>query len=338
MTFLTTCGTAPIRVGLIGFGAHMAENLYPALRLSPDFRITAISGRDPSRTAAIASQLDIEHSRPSWHCLIDSDLVDCLVVAASPGMHAEVLAAALPAGVHVFVEKPPAPSTQSLSGLAALEAMHRNTVAFVDFNFRYGGILVDIHRQLTARTPLRLAKIRMVASKPLVQMWQCASVEESFLYAVGIHAVDLAVWMFGEPAHVMATRTILGGGRFSLTVTLAFTDGGMAILDLGNYSNRFEVGYELICDDGVARIDDLRQVTFHGFSVGTAPLYSDKETTAYVYPGLKGGFWHSGYGGALQAFADTVRRVNGGDEAIPCLSGVLSTYRIMDRILAAISG
>jgi predicted dehydrogenase len=339
MTAVASQGGPPIRVGLIGFGGHMAENLYPAIRLSADFRITSIAAREPCRAADLAQRLGIEHAAPSWQSLLDRELADAVIVAAPPEVHAEVIAAALPAGMHVFAEKPPAPDPRSLAELIAIESAHRNTVAFVDFNFRYGGILMDVQRRLAERSALRLAKIRMVASKPVTPLWRCASVEESFLYAVGIHAIDLALWLFGEPVEVAATRSTLGGARFSLAVILTFAGGGTAVLDLGNYSNRFEAEFELIGEGGmVARIDDLRQATFYGFAGSGRPLYSDKETTTYAYPGLKGGFVHSGYDGALRAFADAIRSAGVGRWGGDCLARVGPTYRIIGQILAAIDG
>jgi predicted dehydrogenase len=335
MTAPGTDAMRPIRMGLIGFGAHMAENLYPVLAASPDFRIAAVSSRDPGRARALAERFGLGRAVQSWRDLLDPGLVDAVAVATTPAHHAEILAAALPAGIHVFVEKPPAPGRRALDALIALEAEHERTVAFVDFNFRYSALLAEVRRQSAGLAHPRLLKIRMLASKPLAPLWDGGSVEESFLYAVGIHAIDLATWLLGEPTLLAATHTPLGPSRFALALTLSFPDGARAVLDLGNYSNRFESEFELVASDGAAaRISDLREVVFHQPPAGDS-RFSSKEVVHFSLPGLRGGFAHGGYEGALAAFHAAIHHAEAGSGNGRQLRRAAPVYRIIEEALAA---
>jgi predicted dehydrogenase len=320
-----------MRIGLVGFGAHMAENLYPALRLIPGVRIVAMASRDGVRARSLAAQYDIPRATDSWRELIRSDDLDALVVSATPQAHSVIAGEALAGGVNVFVEKPPAPDLPTLSDLARLEARSAAR-AFVGYNFRFAELVRRATELVTQAQELRCLKIRFVGGKPRTPLWECESVEESFLYAVAIHAIDLALTMLGPPTGIMASHAALGGGRFSMTVVLDFAEGRQAVLDLGNYSSRFEFECELIGAAGlVARVSDLRRMSLSGHP--TSSLASRKEETAYQLSGLSSGFAASGYTGAFAAFFDAI---GSGTPSPSPLGASLAVYEVIRECLSRI--
>ena len=320
-----------LRLGLVGFGAHMAENLYPALRLTPGVRIAAIASRDPARAASLAERYDIPLATASWRELISSGDVDALVVSATPRAHCEIAGEALTGGIDIFVEKPPAPDLPALRDLAGLEARSA-AKACVGYNFRFAELIQQASGFVARGKGPRCLKIRFVGSKPRVPLWECASVEEAFLYGVAIHPIDLAVTMFGSPDGIAVSHATLGQGRFSMTILLAFSEGRRAILDLGNYSPRFECELELLGEDGLcARVSDLRRIAVSGHS--GPPLLSPKEVTTHQLSGLAGGFVASGYAGALEAFFEAIRS---GSPSASALSASLPTYEVINECLRSI--
>jgi predicted dehydrogenase len=96
-----------VRVGVVGGGlVAQAEHLPYLSSLRDRFSIAAIA--EPSRTVgdALAARYGIAGVHADYRSLLDAGGLDAVVVCSPHGTHAEVVLAALDAGLHVFVEKP----------------------------------------------------------------------------------------------------------------------------------------------------------------------------------------------------------------------------------------
>jgi len=267
--------------------------------VSPDFEIAMICTRHQDTAQAAAARWGV----PSWTTSLDlvgAD-VEALLVCGPPILHEEVLARAIAQRIPVFVEKPPA---RSVSRLDALGAMDSDRV-FVDFNMRFCTAW-RLALRVVPQDAIQLLKVSLLTRKPTTPLWGCTTVVESYLLAVGIHALDVAIAVNGGlPSSVKTTFTALGGGRFAGSVLLSFAGGRRVVLELGNYATAFESRIDLIGDDERACITNLTTVT-------AAPLtpsrLSDKAVDRVELSGLAGGFDRNGYQGSLQSFAATVRQ------------------------------
>jgi len=98
---------AVLRVGVVGGGLiAQAIHLPRIARLSEQFELVAIV--DPSETVRDALCVRYPSARPyaDWQHMLDTELVDAVVICSPHATHAEVTLGALDAGVHVLVEKP----------------------------------------------------------------------------------------------------------------------------------------------------------------------------------------------------------------------------------------
>jgi predicted dehydrogenase len=96
-----------IRVGVVGGGLiAQAEHLPYLSSLRDRFSIAALA--EPSATVreALAARYGIKRVYTDHRSLLDAGGLDAVVVCSPHGTHAEVVLAALDAGLHVFVEKP----------------------------------------------------------------------------------------------------------------------------------------------------------------------------------------------------------------------------------------
>jgi predicted dehydrogenase len=96
-----------IRVGVVGGGLiAQAEHLPYLSSLQDRFSIAAIA--EPSATVreALATRYGINGVYTDHRSLLDAGGLDAVVVCSPHGTHAEIVLAALDAGLHVFVEKP----------------------------------------------------------------------------------------------------------------------------------------------------------------------------------------------------------------------------------------
>jgi myo-inositol 2-dehydrogenase / D-chiro-inositol 1-dehydrogenase len=97
---------AEVRIGIVGCGRAAASLHAPALARVRGAVIVALSDRDPVRLDAVASSCEGASAYADYRALMDDERVDLVAVCVPVTLHAEVAAAALSAGKHVFIEKP----------------------------------------------------------------------------------------------------------------------------------------------------------------------------------------------------------------------------------------
>jgi predicted dehydrogenase len=96
-----------VRVGVVGAGlVAQAEHLPYLSSLRDRFAVAALA--EPSRTVreALGARYGIAGLHADYRAMLDAGGLEAVVVCSPAGTHAEVVLAALDAGLHVFVEKP----------------------------------------------------------------------------------------------------------------------------------------------------------------------------------------------------------------------------------------
>jgi Oxidoreductase family, NAD-binding Rossmann fold len=96
-----------IRIGVIGGGmVAQAEHLPHLNELQDRYAVVALA--EPSRTVreAMCARFGIRAGHADWRTLVDGGGLDAVLIASPAGTHAEIVLAALEAGLHVFCEKP----------------------------------------------------------------------------------------------------------------------------------------------------------------------------------------------------------------------------------------
>ena len=96
-----------VRIGVVGGGLVAQAMHIPNLAARPDrFRLTGLA--EPSETvrSALGARYGIGGLYTDYRALLDAGDLDAVLIASPAGTHAEVVLAALDAGLHVFVEKP----------------------------------------------------------------------------------------------------------------------------------------------------------------------------------------------------------------------------------------
>ena len=96
-----------VRIGVVGGGLiAQAAHLPNLRRLDGRFDLVALA--DPSATIRdrIGRRFGIAATHAEWEALIEREPLDAVAVCTPQSAHAEVILAALDAGLHVFVEKP----------------------------------------------------------------------------------------------------------------------------------------------------------------------------------------------------------------------------------------
>jgi predicted dehydrogenase len=110
-----------LKLGLVGIGKIARDQHIPALAADPRFELVACASRN-ARVDGVANFLDVET------LLAGVPELDAISICTPPQAHFEAALAALRAGKHVMLEKPPAATTRHIALLQAEAARHGRTL------------------------------------------------------------------------------------------------------------------------------------------------------------------------------------------------------------------
>ena len=97
-----------LRVGMVGIGSHTYRNLLPTMNFLP-VQLKAICVKSNEERARItAEQYGVDHVYQSSKEMYEREDLDAVFLCVSPQTHPELTREALDAGLHVWMEKPPA--------------------------------------------------------------------------------------------------------------------------------------------------------------------------------------------------------------------------------------
>jgi predicted dehydrogenase len=200
--------TEDLRIGVVGVNGIGQAHLW-ALRQSERSTATAVCDIDPVR----AENAGAQHNLPAFTeaaALFASDEVDAVVVATPAGTHGPIVRGALDAGLHVYCEKPIAPTADEGYALARHAHDRRRTLQ-VGFQFRFHTGYASV-REAVAHIG-ELARVNVTATNwfrpqayfdasPWRATWRLAG--GGVLMNQAVHQVDAMIATAGMPSSVRA--------------------------------------------------------------------------------------------------------------------------------------
>jgi predicted dehydrogenase len=108
-----------LRVGIIGAGRIAVEAHIPCFR-SAGAEVIGLADVIEGRAARFAREFKIPYAFDDFHQLLAMPEVDVVSVCTPPIAHEEVATAALEAGKHVYMEKPPAMNEEQMARIVAV--------------------------------------------------------------------------------------------------------------------------------------------------------------------------------------------------------------------------
>jgi predicted dehydrogenase len=229
-----------IRVGVVGVG--FAQEHLRQLQSLPGIRVDWLAyGHDRERADEIAQKHGIENITADWRELISAPL-DAVVIVTPVALHYEIAKAALAANKLVVCDKPLALNFAEAEELAAL-ADQSDSVAMTFFQWRFHA------GPRTLRNWLRLGLLGEIEQIDLqfrhdflalpTTLWpwrhRTASAGAGAFGDLGVHLIDLLLWLTGDEFHVAGAatlqvwkeRTAIGTGE---TIDCETEDAGQALL------------------------------------------------------------------------------------------------------------
>ena len=125
-----------VRLGVVGTTWY-AETHVERLANSPSAELVAIAGRDVVKAESVAAKHGFHHVFGDYRALIESGLVDAVVVVAPDDLHEDISLAAFARGLHVLCEKPLSRTAASSRRMAQVADVSR-CVNMSYFGLRFG--------------------------------------------------------------------------------------------------------------------------------------------------------------------------------------------------------
>ena len=228
----------PLGAAVVGTGFGVLTHLR-SLR-GAGFRVEALVGRDPDKTAERAAMFDVPVATTDLNGALESPGVDVVTVATPPHTHAAIVLAAVGSGKHVMCEKPFARDRAEAQAMCdAAEAAGVVHLLGTEFRFATGQALLTrtVKEGVIGEPRLALFELHIpTLADPEAELpawWERAEDGGGWLGASGSHVVDQVRTTIGEIDSVAATLQTLAPRRMTsddtYTVQLR-TDGGCAVL------------------------------------------------------------------------------------------------------------
>jgi predicted dehydrogenase len=327
----------PIRVAVIGCGNHSRGVLQPNLARLPHYDYVAACDLDEAAAANCARRYGAGAVYTDYERMLDEVRPEAALVCGPPALHVEAGIAVVSRGIHLFVEKPCAPSAAEAERLAdAADAA--GVVTLVGLFWRHAEAMA-VARELIAVPEFGTALLfsgEYLAPGPRVVLWGWPSVGATYLSDQAIHAIDAMRSLMGDVADLEVRRTEGPDGAAGYGLTLRFAGGASGTLALVSGANAFTTrmavhgssGTSVVIRD-VAAVEVLGRPSLPGGRGG----YVDRNALAWAHGWTNHGHLRPGYVEEFVAFAEAVRSgIPSGATVRDCLADM----RLCAQILAAV--
>jgi len=199
-----------VRIGIIGMG-RMGITHYSIINSNPAVKMTAIADTSSLMLNMIRKYLPDVSMFEDYKDLLNSGLVDAVIVCTPSVMHYEVCKMAAEKGICVFCEKPFTTSPAQARELADLFEQ-KGLVNQVGYVYRFDVVFNKVKEMLDQQLIGKVCHVNaMFLSSTISKMqpekgWRSKRENGGgATYEMGSHVIDLMEFFFGKPQKVIGT-------------------------------------------------------------------------------------------------------------------------------------
>jgi predicted dehydrogenase len=223
-------------VAVVGLG-WWGQNIIRQLKGSAELRVGV--GVDPDEVGRKSAEALGVTTTANFGSVLADRGVDAVVLCSPHRLHVEQVVAAARAGKHVFCEKPFSARADEAE-LALVAVQEAGVQLGIGHERRFEPAVVELRERIRSGdlgVPLvfegNFSQDKFLALPP--DNWRLSAEHAPVgpLSATGIHLVDLAIAVMGTPVRVwsqLSTRATSFENGDNLTITIAFADGGTALI------------------------------------------------------------------------------------------------------------
>ncbi len=129
-----------VRVAMIGAGGRATSAHYPALKALEGVEMVAVSELSDQRMADAAERFGIQRQYSDYRKMIEKEKPDAVYAIMPPHHLYDISATVMEMGCHLFIEKPPAMTTEQTRQMALLARKHK-VLTGVTFQRRFAPLI-----------------------------------------------------------------------------------------------------------------------------------------------------------------------------------------------------
>lgn len=278
-------GKRAARAVVLGYGFIGAMHVEAAAS-TPDVDIVGVSGHRLDSTTAFARRWGIDRVTDDWAGLCAEPDVDLVIIGTPNSLHAEQAIHALGHGKHVLVEKPMATTVADADRMIEAATRAGRTLA-VGHMWRYHRDVIALRSRIVAGEFGRVVRTHgwgvHAGWGPSGWFTDPALAGGGALIDMGIHAIDTARFLLGDPAPVRVAASIGVGeyGDYDVdddgVVTIDWDDGARSTVEFGWWQPRLgglEADTEVLGTAGTDRIWTMPLPPPAGYVHCAVPMYA----------------------------------------------------------------
>lgn len=282
-----------VGIGVIGVGIGRLH--LEGYAMCPEAEVVAVCDANEERAKATAEEFGVKNVFTDYEKMLAMDGIDAVSVCTPNFLHAPMATAAFEAGKHVICEKPLAMNPKD--GEAMLAASKKAGKLFMTaFNNRFRGDTQILKKMIENGElgEIYYGKTGWLRRKGIPGMggWftQKSKSGGGPLIDIGVHMLDLAMWLMGNPKAVTVTGSTYaefgpkGEGQSSYGLT-ADSKGTFDVEDLASAFIRMDNGSTLVLEASWASQikEDVLYTTLMGTKGGAdvSPLAGAKGLAVY---------------------------------------------------------
>ena len=227
---MTASVSDELRIAIVACGALTELFYVPALTVlgrKHRLKVAALIDPNPARVAAMRAKFP---GSIGGAALADIPAgIDLAIVASPTGCHSEQTVQLLGRGMHVLCEKPMARSAAECDAMIAAARKAGRALAIGHFK-RFFPATRQIKELVETQAFGRVVGFHFVDGGRFGWPAQSRALFEreaggGALIDIGVHALDLALWWFGEPSEIACADDAMGGVESNVSVSLSYPNG-----------------------------------------------------------------------------------------------------------------
>ncbi len=224
-----TGGKKVVKVAMIGAGSRAASAHYPSLHDMSDVQLVGVSDLNADRLNKVGDQFGIKGRYTHYVEMIEKERPDAVYAVMPPHHLYDVAATVMQMGCHLFIEKPPAVTTEQTRQMAII-GRKNNVLTGVTFQRRFAPMI---------RTGKEICEKKGPVHSAVATFYKCAVGGAPYyrgamdiLTCDAIHAVDTLRYLCGgDVVSVASDVRRLGVAHCNIHLALVtFSSGATGVL------------------------------------------------------------------------------------------------------------
>jgi len=199
-----------LKFGAVGIGGIWTWAHSKPVLEHDEIELVAVCDIVEEKAIKFAAEHDIKHSAKDYHDLIKMDEIDVIDICTPNKFHSEIAVAALEAGKHVFCEKPDAINVEEATKMRdAAKASGKTLMCMRNNRFRGDSQFVKKYIDAGHMGEVYAGRCGWIRRRGIPGLGGWFTTKELSgggpLIDLGVHMIDLAIWLMGNPRPVAVT-------------------------------------------------------------------------------------------------------------------------------------